>query len=94
MRHLPRGIVYRKKLGFPLPLQDYMTPLVQPKLFQDGYCVEQLQLNNRGLNQLVSRWTDNVDGMFSLLALEIWGRLNMRGETVVAVQEHLMSLGI
>ncbi|MBK6581489.1 MAG: asparagine synthase (glutamine-hydrolyzing) [Gammaproteobacteria bacterium] len=94
VQHLPRSIVYRKKLGFPLPLQDYMTPLVQPKFFKDGYCVEQLQLNNRGLNQLVSRWTDNVDGMFSLLALEIWGRLNMRGETVVAVREHLMSLGI
>ena len=37
------NIVYRKKLGFPLPLQDYMAPLVQPKLFRDGYCVEQLQ---------------------------------------------------
>ncbi len=94
VQHLPRNIVYRKKLGFPLPLQDYMAPLVQPKLFRDGYCVEQLQLNNRGLNQLVSRWTDNVDGMFSLLALEIWGRLNMRGETVVSVQELLMSAGI
>lgn len=93
VQHLPRNIVYRKKLGFPLPLRDYMAPLVQPKLFKDGYCVEQLQLNNRGLNQLVSRWTDNVDGMFSLLALEIWGRLNMRGESVDTVQEYLMGSG-
>jgi len=88
-RHLPRDIVYRKKLGFPLPLRDYIAPLASEAIFHDGYCVEQLGLDRRGLSRVVAQWSDNVDGFFSLLSLEIWGRLYMRGESVAAVSEHL-----
>ncbi len=93
VRHLPRDIVYRKKLGFPLPLRDYVAPLARETVFRDGFCVEELELSRRGLAQIVSRWADNVDGFFSLLSLEIWGRLYMRGESVVAVNEHLALRG-
>ena len=93
VRHLPRDIVYRKKLGFPLPLRDYIAPLARETIFRDGYCVEELGLSRRGLAQIVARWSDNVDGFFSLLSLEIWGRLYMRGETVGAVNEHLALRG-
>ncbi len=89
VRHLPRDIVYRKKLGFPLPLRDYIAPLARESIFHDGYCVEELELSRRGLAQTVSRWADNVDGFFSLLSLEIWGRLFLRGESVDVVKEHL-----
>jgi asparagine synthase (glutamine-hydrolysing) len=74
-RHLPREIVYRRKLGFPLPLRDYLAPLAREELFRDGFCVEFLGLQRRGLMEAISNWTENVDGFFNLLALEIWGRL-------------------
>jgi asparagine synthase (glutamine-hydrolysing) len=93
VRHLPREIVYRRKLGFPLPLRDYMAPLAREAIFRDGYCVEELQLSRRGVAQVVERWSDNVDGFFSLLALEIWGSLYMRGESVTAVNERLAMNG-
>ena len=74
-RHLPQNVVYRKKLGFPLPLKDYLAPLAREELFHDGFCVEFLGLHRRGINEAISNWSQNVDGFFNLLALEIWGRL-------------------
>jgi len=73
--HLPPKVVYRKKLGFPLPLKDYLAPLARQELFNDGFCLEHLGLHRGGLMKAISNWTENVDGFFNLLALEIWGRL-------------------
>jgi len=73
--YLPRNIVYRRKIGFPLPLRDYLAPLAQEKLFDGGFCLEVLGMQKRGLIDAVSNWRENVDGFFNLLALEIWGRL-------------------
>ena len=41
-RYLPREVVYRRKVGFPLPVKDYLAPLAQPDLFVDGFCVNAL----------------------------------------------------
>ncbi|HWP24699.1 MAG TPA: asparagine synthase (glutamine-hydrolyzing) [Candidatus Binatia bacterium] len=73
--HLPRQVVYRNKVGFPLPLRDYLAPLAREELFRDGFCVEFLGLHQKGLLATISNWAENVDGFFNLLALEIWGRL-------------------
>jgi asparagine synthase (glutamine-hydrolysing) len=88
-RYLPHGIIYRKKMGFPLPLKDYLAPLAQEKLFRDGFCVEFLGLHRAGLAEAVSNWTENVDGFFNLLALEIWGRMFFFGESVAEVTERI-----
>jgi asparagine synthase (glutamine-hydrolysing) len=80
-RHLPRNVVYRKKMGFPLPLKDYLAPLAREQLFRDGFCVEFLGLHRRGLIETISNWSQNVDGFFNLLALEIWGRLFFLNQT-------------
>ena len=48
-RHLPREIVYRKKLGFPLPLHDYLAPLAREAFFRDGFCQEVLQFQAEGV---------------------------------------------
>jgi asparagine synthase (glutamine-hydrolysing) len=68
--HLPREIVYRKKVGFALPLQDYLAPLATKQLFQKGFCLEYLQMQPDGLTEAISRWRDDVDGFFTLLTLE------------------------
>ena len=73
--YLPRDIVYRKKVGFPLPLVDYLAPLAQEELFRGGFCVEFLQLQRKGLTEAISTWKHDVEGFFTLLTLEIWGRL-------------------
>ena len=69
-------------MGFPLPLKDYLAPLAREELFRDGFCVEFLGLHRRGLMKTISNWTENVDGFFNLLALEIWGRLFFFHQTV------------
>jgi len=91
-RHLPRNVVYRKKLGFPLPLKDYLAPLAREELFHDGFCVEFLGLHRRGLIEAISNWTKNVDGFFNLLALEIWGRLFFWRQTVEEITGEILRL--
>ena len=88
-RHLPKEIVHRKKIGFPLPLRDYLAPLANPAIFEDGFCVQTLGIRPGGLNQLLSQWNDHVDGFFNMLSLEIWGRLFFIGETVDQVNARL-----
>jgi asparagine synthase (glutamine-hydrolysing) len=81
-RHLPRELVYRKKIGFALPLQDYLAPLAREEFFRDGFCLEFLQLHPKGLSETISKWTHDVDGFFTLLTLEIWGRLYFMRQSV------------
>jgi asparagine synthase (glutamine-hydrolysing) len=78
--YIPRTVVYRKKFGFPLPLKDYLAPLARHELFAKGFCVDFLGIHQKGLLDAISRWDQNLDGFFNLLALEIWGRLFFLGQ--------------
>ena len=89
-RHLPREIVYRKKVGFPLPLEDYLAPVATGRIFEDGFCVGCLGMHPSGVSQLVSGWRSNVNGFFNLLSLEIWGRLFFLGESIDDVSERFL----
>jgi asparagine synthase (glutamine-hydrolysing) len=88
-RYLPRNIVYRHKVGFPLPLKDYLAPLAQEKLLDGGFCLEFLGMQRRGLTEAISGWRENVDGFFNLLALEIWGRLFFLRQPVEQVTDQV-----
>jgi asparagine synthase (glutamine-hydrolysing) len=88
-RHLPREVVYRKKMGFPLPLKEYLAPLAREQLFRDGFCAEFLGLHRRGLMETISNWAQNVDGFFNLLALEIWGRMFFLNQTVAELTDRV-----
>jgi asparagine synthase (glutamine-hydrolysing) len=89
-RHLPREIVHRKKVGFPLPLADYFAPLANVNFFAQGFCVDYLGMHPRGITQPIVRWRDNVNGFFNLLTLEIWGRLYFLGQSVAEVNQQLV----
>jgi asparagine synthase (glutamine-hydrolysing) len=80
--YLPSSIVERKKAGFPLPMQDSLGPLANMSLFDKGFCAEVLGYKYSGLNEAVRTWMDNVVGFFSLVSLEIWGRLYFLNQTV------------
>jgi len=74
-RYLPNQVVFRKKVGFPLPLGDYIGPLADVELFKSGFCVNYLDMQPTAMLDAVVNWRANVNGFFNLLALELWGRL-------------------
>src|SRR5262249_24435553 len=86
-QYLPRTVVFRRKLGFPLPVGDYLAPLARPEFFVDGFCLDGLGLHGAGLLEAIGSWRRNVDGFFNLLALEIWGRLFVLGQSVDQVND-------
>jgi asparagine synthase (glutamine-hydrolysing) len=88
-RYIPREVVHRPKVGFPLPVRDYLLPLAKPDLFVDGFCVTALGMHRRGLLEAITSWERNVHGFFNLLALEIWGRMFVLHESVAQVEARL-----
>jgi asparagine synthase (glutamine-hydrolysing) len=87
--YLPSDIVHRKKVGFPLPVADYLAPLAREAFFEDGFCLQRLGMHRAGMMEAVVNWRDNVNGFFNLLALEIWGRLFFFRQTVDEVNDHV-----
>ena len=47
-RYLPHDLVHRKKVGFPLPIADYLAPLAREDVFRDGFCMTHLGMNRGG----------------------------------------------
>jgi asparagine synthase (glutamine-hydrolysing) len=91
-RYVPRQIVYRKKMGFPLPLDIYLAPLAQPALFQDGFCVNVLGLSPRGIQDLLATWRSHIPSFYNLLVLEMWGRLHIYRESVEDMTQRVVEL--
>jgi asparagine synthase (glutamine-hydrolysing) len=89
-RYLPHDLVHRRKVGFPLPIADYLAPLARQDVFRDGFCMTHLGMNEGGFMSAVDGWRANVHGFFNLLALEIWGRLLFLEQSVDEVTELLL----
>ena len=91
-RYFSGQLVTRKKMGFPLPLEQYLEPLADLEFFKNGFCEHTLGLSRRGLAHLVASWRGSVQGFFGLLTLEIWGRLFFMGQSLEQVSEQLESI--
>jgi asparagine synthase (glutamine-hydrolysing) len=91
-RHLPENIVKRKKVGFPLPLHDYLAPIAQGDLFQKGFCYEIIGLHPRGIQEVIASWRTNIQAFFNLVSLELWGRLFIMQEPLEQVSELLVKI--
>jgi asparagine synthase (glutamine-hydrolysing) len=91
-RHLPENIVKRKKVGFPLPLHDYLAPIAQGDLFQKGFCHEIIGLHPRGIQEVIASWRTNIQAFFNLVSLELWGRLFIMQEPLEQVSELLVKI--
>jgi asparagine synthase (glutamine-hydrolysing) len=79
LRHMPRHLVFRPKMGFPIPLADWIKPFATPAFLTGGFCEETLGLSRRGIERLIAgsaRWSY---GFFGLVTLEMWGRLHLGG---------------
>jgi asparagine synthase (glutamine-hydrolysing) len=91
-RYLQDRLVYRKKMGFPLPLQDYLAPLAHSELFMNGFCSEVLDLSPRSINESMAAWHEKPYAFLSLVSLEIWGRLFLLHEPLEQVSELIAKL--
>jgi asparagine synthase (glutamine-hydrolysing) len=91
-RYLPTALVTRKKMGFPLPLADYLVPLAHPDLFSNGFCHEILGLSPKSVQECVVSWRQNPFAFLSLVSLEIWGRLFLLQEPLEQVNEVIAKL--
>jgi asparagine synthase (glutamine-hydrolysing) len=91
-RYLPPHLVNRQKAGFPLPLRDYLAPLAQIALFEKGFCSEVLGLHPRGMQRAVAVWEKHIHAFFSLVSLEIWGRLFIIKEPIEEVNDLIAKL--
>jgi asparagine synthase (glutamine-hydrolysing) len=84
---LPRRIVYRRKVPWDLPLQEYLAPFANLGLFADGFCVDTLGLDRRAIATIVQDHARHVSSFFSLVNTELWGRLFLRGQSVEQLEE-------
>ncbi len=75
-RHLPREVIYRRKVGFNLPARQYLN--YSEAIFRDGFWA-----NTFGIQpETIARETMSANGSFwyAFLVTEIWGRLFIDGQ--------------
>ena len=83
---LPRGIIHRKKMGFPTPLREWLLdprsdPLYAALQSRDGFVASLLDM--REVDALIARhrsgFEDATDRIWRLLNLQLWGDLFLTG---------------
>ncbi len=92
-RHLPPGLIWRRKMGFPLPLAHDIAPLAVPAFFTGGFCENELGLGRRGIERLLADWRRWTFGVFGLLdARDVGDGCSPMGETVDHVAHRIAKL--
>jgi asparagine synthase (glutamine-hydrolysing) len=91
-KYLPASLINRKKMGFPLPLRDYLAPLACSELFNKGFFYEVLSMSPRSVNESLATWYENPFAFLSLVSLELWGRLFFLHEPLEQVNELIAKL--
>ena len=84
---LPHDIVYRKKMGFPTPIRQWlMSPQAQPlfKALQDPNGFVAKYVSMKELKPLIERHLSNqedaTDRLWRLLNLQLWGDIFITGK--------------
>jgi asparagine synthase (glutamine-hydrolysing) len=85
-RYLPNNLIWRKKAGFPLPVDEYIAPLARREFFEGGFCQTRMGLSSRGMQHMMDAWQRRTHGLFGLIALEMWGRIHIMGQSVAEVE--------
>ena len=87
--HLPKEIIERPKKGFPLPVAQFIEPLLTEDLFIEGYLRRELGVRWLGISSQLERGRRGEIDAFGFLTLELWGRIFVRGESVDDLTERL-----
>jgi asparagine synthase (glutamine-hydrolysing) len=69
-RYLPREVIYRKKIGFPVPWYNYLR--YEDDLFKDGFVSSHLSMPTPLMQRVTN---DDPEMLLRFVTLEIWGRL-------------------
>lgn len=84
-KYMPESLVFRKKAGFPLPVDEYVAPIAKKEFFAGGFCENFLELDRQGIERTMSTWNRQSHGLFGLVALEMWGRIYFMRQSVEEV---------
>ena len=83
---LPHDIIYRKKMGFPTPMRQWLLDPRANALYaaleaHDGFLAQ--YLDRKELSELIGRhrsgFEDSTDGIWRLINLQLWGDLFLTG---------------
>lgn len=85
-RYMPKELAQRRKLGFPLPLANFIGPIARPELFRGGFCEQVLELRPKGIENALQGWQNRIHSIFGLIAMELWGRQFILGQSVQDVE--------
>jgi asparagine synthase (glutamine-hydrolysing) len=83
LRHLPRTVVERTKIGFASPAHDYVRSLGNA-CFDDGFLAREGLLRPAETRALLERDAPNFTHM--LYGLEFWGRMFCWGQTAAELR--------
>lgn len=70
LRYLPPDIVNRQKKGFTVPFAKYISRY--PKILDNGFVAEWSRMSNK---ELVSWCNNDIDKIYRLISIEVWGRI-------------------
>lgn len=68
--YIPRDVIYRKKSGFTLPFSAYISKY--PSILNDGFVCDWMNLTS---NELKTWCNGNIDLLYRLISIEVWGRI-------------------
>lgn len=87
-KQLPADVVFARKRGFPVP----WTPFEGTEnLLRDGVVCDLFGWDRRTLSQAIESFEGFNYARFQFVALEVWGRLHLRGESHDELAERLLA---
>ncbi|MBN1306575.1 MAG: asparagine synthase (glutamine-hydrolyzing) [Chitinispirillaceae bacterium] len=84
-RYLPRRVIYRKKVGFPVPWQQYIKR-VNKHIFQGGFMTDYFHCS---VEDILFWATNDPNLLYTAVVMEIWGRIFIRDEPRERIRELL-----
>ncbi len=82
-RYLPKEIIYRKKRGFPTPVESYLS--YNEDFFKDGFLENHLSLPA----SLIGKTGADSRLMYRLSTVEVWGRIFVLKQDRDKIKEHV-----
>jgi asparagine synthase (glutamine-hydrolysing) len=87
-KRLPADIVYAPKRAFPIPSGPFDGT---EKLLRDGVVCELFEWDRQVLSQAIESFAGTRFTQFRFVALEVWGRMHLRGESRGELVERLVA---
>ena len=85
-KYLPQEILYRPKVGFSIPLNEYLN--IDSNFFKGGYLQEYFQLKENILNKLYY----DANSFYKIASLEIWCQFFLLNNSLDDIQKKINHL--